>query len=165
MKKLLTLALLGMLGSTGSLAAQARAIAAAPNAVYVELLGNGLLYTLNYDRLVTPNVAARVGFMGLGAASDSASAAVVAAPLMVSYLFGGGSSHLETGIGVMLAAGAVDEVEGFEDESFSGAIGTATVGYRYQRPGGGFVFRAGVTPFFDTSGIAPWIGLSLGYGF
>jgi len=164
MKKLVMLALLALIG-TSAAAAQERALPAAPNAVYLELAGNGLLYTLNYDRLLTPNVAARVGFMGLGAASDSASAGIVAAPLMVSYLFGQGNSHFETGLGVMLAAGAVDEVEGFEDESFSGAVGTATIGYRYQRPGGGFVFRAGVTPFFDTGGIAPWIGLSLGYGF
>jgi hypothetical protein len=165
MNRLVMLTLLSLLGPAGTAAAQARALPSAPNAVYLELAGNGLLYSLNYDRLLAPKIAARVGVMGLGAASDTSSAAVLAAPLMVSYLFGEGNSHFETGIGVMLAAGAVDEVEGFEDESFSGAVGTATVGYRYRRPGGGFVFRAGVTPFFNTSGIGPWIGLSFGYGF
>ena len=165
MKKLILCALAALLASAGSAAAQGRALPAAPNAMYVELLGNGGLYSLNYDRLLTPRVAARVGFMGLGAATDSVSGGVIAAPLMVSYLFGEGNSHLETGVGVMLAAGAIDDVADFEDESFSGAIGTATIGYRYQRPGGGFVFRVGVTPLFDTTGIAPWIGLSLGYGF
>ena len=165
MKKILLSALIALAATAGSGAAQDRALPAAPNAVYLELGGNGLLYSLNYDRLLTPRVAARVGFMGLGAATDSVSGGVIAAPLMVSYLFGEGNSHFETGLGVMLAAGAIDEVGELEDEGFSGAIGTATVGYRYQRPGGGFVFRAGVTPLFDTSGIAPWVGISLGYGF
>ena len=165
MKKFVMTALLALAASAGSAAAQDRVMPSAPNAVYVELLGNGLLYSLNYDRLLTPNIAARVGVTGLAAASDSAAAGVFGTPLMVSYLFGRGNSHLETGVGVLLVAGGVENVEGFEDESFSGAIGTATIGYRYQRPGGGFVFRAGVTPFFNTNGIGPWVGLSLGYGF
>lgn len=165
MRKMVMSALVALLAWTGSAEAQSRPLPAAPNAVYLELLGNGLFYSLNYDRLLTPNVAARVGLSGFGAATDSASAGVIATPLMVSYLFGQGNSHFETGVGLLLAAGGVENVEGFEDESFNGAIGTATIGYRYQRPGGGFVFRAGVTPMFDTSGIAPWFGLSLGYGF
>jgi hypothetical protein len=136
MKKLVMTALLAMLGSAGAAAAQAPTLATAPNAVYVELLGNGGAYSVNYDRLLTLKVAARVGVMGLGIATDSGSAGVLAAPVMVSYLFGEGSHHFETGIGLMLAAGAIEEVEGLEDESFSGAVGTATIGYRYQRPGG-----------------------------
>ena len=165
MQKLLLSALVALLATAGNASAQSRALPSAPNAVYLELAGNGLLYSLNYDRLLTRNIAARVGFMGLGAATDSVSGGVVAAPLMVSYLFGEGNSHFETGLGVMLAAGAIDEVGEMQDEGFSGAIGTATLGYRYQRPGGGFLFRIGVTPLFDTSGIAPWLGVSFGYGF
>ena len=165
MKKLLMSVAITLLATAGGLSAQDRALPKAPNAVYFELFGNGLLYSLNYDRLLTPKIAARVGFMGLAAADDSSSAGVIATPLMVSYLFGEGNSHFETGIGVMLAAGGVESVEGFEDESFCGAVGTATLGYRYQRPGGGFVFRAGVTPMFNTSNVAPWFGISLGYGF
>ena len=137
----------------------------APNAVYVELLGNGLLYSVNYDRLVAPHVSARVGVAALAAADGGSSAAVVAAPLMVNYLFGKGSSRFETGVGILLASGSVENVEGAEDDSFSGAVGTATLGYRYQRPGGGFFFRTGLTPFFGTGGIAPWFGISFGYGF
>ena len=62
-------------------------------------------------------------------------------------------------------------------------LGTATVGYRYQRADGGFIFRAGFTPFFgifsgekefvpyvptqyeDNFSFVPWAGFSLGYGF
>ena len=165
MKKLVLYALAAVaLASPAAYAQDAARPVTARNAAYVELLGNGLLYSMNYDRMITPRVSARVGIMGLGAATDSASAGIIAAPVMVNYLFGEGNSHLETGIGLMLASGSVDDVEGFEDESFSGAVGTATLGYRYQRPAGGFVFRAGLTPFFGTDGIAPWFGISFGYG-
>jgi hypothetical protein len=137
----------------------------ARNAFYIELLGNGLLYSINYDRLLTDQISGRVGLMVIGAASDSSAAAVIAAPIMANYLFGRGNSHFETGIGVTLMSGAVDNVGEIDDEGFSGAVGTATLGYRYQRPGGGFVFRAGLTPFFGRGGILPWFGLSFGYGF
>lgn len=138
-----------------------------PNAAYLELLGNGLLYSLNYDRFLTAHLTGRVGLFVL-AAQDSdgeGSGAVLATPVLVNYLFGRGNHHLETGIGATLLAGAIEDLEDEVDESFSGAVGTATLGYRYQRPGGGFVFRAGVTPFFGAGGIAPWFGVSFGYSF
>jgi hypothetical protein len=137
----------------------------ARNAFYVELLGNGLLYSLNYDRLFADQISGRVGIMLIGAANDTSAAGVIAAPILANYLFGRGNSHFEAGIGITLMSGAVENVEEIEEEGFSGAVGTATLGYRYQRPGGGFVFRAGLTPFFGGGGILPWFGLSFGYGF
>lgn len=153
----------GWLAAAPTLAAQ-QAVTA-PNAVYVELLGNGLLYTLNYDRLFTPHVSGRVGLMLLAAGNGESAAGVLATPLMVNYLVGEGNSHFEAGAGILLINGAVDNVGTAEDEGFSGSVGTATLGYRYQRPGGGFIFRIGVTPFFGLSGGAPWAGISFGYGF
>lgn len=165
MKKLVLFALVAVAIAAPAASAQETASpVTARNAFYVELLGNGILYSLNYDRMITPKVSARVGVAALAAADDSTSAGVVAAPIMVNYLFGEGNSHFETGVGLMLASGAVDEVGDEEDDAFSGAVGTATLGYRYQRPGGGFVFRAGLTPFFSTDGILPWFGVSFGYG-
>jgi hypothetical protein len=146
----------------------ARAQAPAPtarNAFYLELGGNTILYSLNYDRLFTDKVSGRVGVMFFGAADEDSSAGVVATPIMASYLWGEGNSRFETGAGLLLVSGGVENVEGFEDEGFSGAVGTATLGYRYQRPAGGFVFRAGVTPVFSLYGIAPWFGISFGYSF
>ena len=137
----------------------------ARNAFYIELLGNGLLYSVNYDRLFADQISGRVGLMVIGAANDSSAAAVIAAPIMANYLFGRGNSHFEAGVGITLMTGAVENVEEIEDEGFSGAVGTATLGYRYQRPDGGFIFRAGLTPFFGRGGIVPWFGLSFGYGF
>ena len=157
--------LLGLLLAPGAARAQEAPAPAARNAFYLELGGNALLYSINYDRLLTDRVAARVGAMFLGAADEDSAAGVVGAPIMASYLWGGGSSRFETGVGILLVSGGIENVEGYEDEDFSGAAGTATLGYRYQRPTGGFVFRAGVTPIFSLDGIGPWFGVSFGYAF
>ena len=141
----------------------------ARNAVYVELLGNGLFYSVNYDRLLTPKVAGRVGLMFATAEDDEGDSGTFAiVPLMGSYLWGDGNSHFETGIGLAVATANFDFEGGFDlDESGSttGVYGTGVLGYRYQRPGGGFLFRVGLTPVFTTNDFAPWFGLSFGYAF
>lgn len=156
--------ILALLLAPGAARAQAPA-PTARNAFYVELGGNALLYTLNYDRLLTDRVSGRVGVMFLGAADEDSSAGVVGAPIMASYLWGEGNSRFETGAGLLLLSGGIENVEGYEDEDFSGTVGTATLGYRYQRPAGGFVFRAGLTPIFNLGGVVPWFGVSFGYAF
>jgi hypothetical protein len=140
----------------------------ARNAVYVELLGNALLYSVNYDRLFTPNVAGRVGLMFVAAEDDDGDSGTAAIfPLMGSYLWGDGNSHFETGIGLAVATASfdVDEIDIDESGGGTGVYGTGVLGYRYQRPGGGFLFRVGLTPVFTTSDFAPWFGLSFGYAF
>jgi hypothetical protein len=48
-------------------------------------------------------------------------------------------------------------------------VGTATIGYRYSDPAGGFVFRAGYTPLIfvttEQKDIFHWGGMSFGYRF
>ncbi|HEX8696164.1 MAG TPA: hypothetical protein VF746_27350 [Longimicrobium sp.] len=143
----------------------------ARNAVYVELLGSGLLYSINYDRLITPSVAGRVGFMFVRAEDDSGDSGTIAiAPITASKLWGNGSSHFETGVGLAVATadfdfGELDDFDEDADLSSTTVYGTGVLGYRYQRPGGGFLFRVGLTPIFTTNDFAPWFGLSFGYAF
>lgn len=113
------------------------------NAFFVELFGNALYGSLNYERALAPNLSARVGLGPLGPTGT----------LMLSYLSGTGSHRLETGGGLLLRAGS------------SNVLGTATMGYRYQRPTGGPLFRAGFTPLVGGGGVAPWFGISFGVGF
>ncbi|MGE3669493.1 MAG: hypothetical protein AB7K71_07525, partial [Polyangiaceae bacterium] len=47
---------------TGTDEAEAPSTRSAKNSLYIELLGNGGLYSLNYERNLTDDVAARVGF-------------------------------------------------------------------------------------------------------
>src|SRR6185503_3198370 len=94
-----------LLFSAAPLAAQtAPAGRTAFNAVYLEVGGNGLLYSINYDRILPSNLALRAGlsYMSVSATSGSASASanIVGIPLTFSYLAGGaGSLKFEVGAG------------------------------------------------------------------
>jgi len=135
--------------------------------VYGEIGGNGLALTVNYERRFSPSIAGRVGFSYVTTheepSGDEDSAVIV--PLMVNYLTNpAGAHHFELGAGITVAAGDTSGWASDIDEEFSTVVGTGTIGYRFQRPGRGFVFRAGLTPFFDGDGITPWAGVSFGYG-
>lgn len=154
-----------------------------PNSVYLELGGNGLFYSINYDRLFTKSFGGRVGAGYISPSSVSTGTF----PLMAYYLIGSGNSKLELGLGANVILQPENQSFSFassEDEEFegSGVLGTATVGYRYQRAEGGIVFRAGLTPQFgkfvretllpsyqyvteDVFKFQIWIGISIGYAF
>ena len=137
-----------------------------PNSIYLELLGNGLFYSLNYDRMITESFGARVGIGYV----QPIEASLTTVPIMAHYLVGSGSSKLELGFGAcMLLQPDWSGLSfiGSEDKEARGSqiLGTATLGYRYQRTDGGFVFRVGVTPFFGVMGFNLTGGLSFGYGF
>jgi len=143
---------------------QSMSLPSAKSAAYVEIAGNGLLYTVNYDRYFTPQISGRVGLMRAGVSGVS----LTAIPLTANYFIGSGGSKLELGVGPQIFIVGID-VEGGEfagfDEEGAAIAGTATVGYRYQPRDGGFVFRIGFTPSFSQFGFLPWAGLSLGYSF
>lgn len=129
----------------------------ARDAVYLEAGGNGLLYTINYDHRFTDVVSVRAGMMVLG---------VVAAPVTVNALLGGGSHRLELGAGALLLSAPghlADQTDGAAD--LRAVTATATVGYRFQPERGGMVVRAGFTPILVHGAGLPWFGVSVGYAF
>jgi len=137
------------------------------NAFYFEVLGQGLLYSVNFDHRFTENIAARVGFSSfiIEFISD---VSIITIPLMVEYLSGHGDSHLEVGLGIVPIHGSLSTSFFGTTEGSVGAwavIGTATLGYRYQPRTEGLLFRIGVTPLFDSRAAQIWGGLSLGYAF
>lgn len=143
----------------------------AKNAMYLELLGNGLLYSINYDRAFTDSLTGRIGFsyfsLSASSGSSSAKATFMTFPVMANYLVGGGNHNLELGLGALiLYAGAEVGSDGATASGEGvGVAGTGTVGYRYQPMDGGFVFRVGFTPVFTENGFFGWGGLSLGGAF
>jgi hypothetical protein len=147
----------------------------ANNAVYIEGLGNGAAYSINYERLIVDELAFRIGFsyIQFDAPEDSVSdtTTLVMAPLMLSYYgIGNDRHHLELGLGAVLGYASTETSSPAAASTGSGVgvIGTATVGYRFQPREGGFVFRAGFTPLFaadDALGFQPWFGVSLGGAF
>jgi len=152
----------------------------AQSAIFLELGGNALVYSVNIDRMIDDNKGFRIGigYMGLsagtvnsdGTAEDDVSASMLLVPAMFNFFVGSqdkynhlGSSKLELGIGAIL----VSANGKFGSTSFSGTGvgGTATIGYRYQPYDGGFVFRIGFTPVFAASTFFPWAGISFGLAF
>lgn len=165
----------------------------AKNTVYAELLGNGGLYSVNYDRLVARNISIRAGISYWGftygdTPSSKLSTYSTTIPLSASYLFNfaGTPSNIELGIGstiliATISAEGIDNVSGgkvsFSTTGYS-MIGVPIIGYRLQPQLGGFNFRAIITPFipiahtagptssiFSFSSIVILGGLSFGYTF
>ena len=153
------------LGRAGRLATAACVSAGAPfvprsagaqlagaNSVYAELLGNGGLYSVNFDRRLGAGAASvRVGVAswettgGFFSPSDERQR-FVTVPVLLNALTGTGTHHLEVGAGVLL--GSQTTTGGGLSTRSSFVDATGTLGYRRQRPGRGWVFRAGLTPFY-----------------
>jgi hypothetical protein len=136
----------------------------AKNGLFVELLGNGIFYSLNYERFVTDDIAIRlgVGYFSLSASagSSSASASIFSLPLMFEYMgIGSADDKLELGIGPLIfytsasASGIGDTAKG----SGTFLFGTATIGYRHIPHDGGFNFKIGFTPIFGKFGFVPYL--------
>lgn len=127
------------------------------NSIYVELGGNSLAYSLNYDYTfsLAENTKLAVG-AGLGyytmhsyanGPTPTETNLFFFTP-EANLLFGKKSHHLEMGASLLLFA-----------------FPALRIGYRYQRPQGGFLFRVGFTPFVPNLDFVPWGGISFGYTF
>jgi hypothetical protein len=166
----------------------------AKNTVYVEAAGNGGIYSVNYDRLVTRNISVRAGVSYyktrfLDASSIYTSIYSITIPLSASYLFNfaGTPSNIELGIGstifiTTILDEGIDNVSGANvslSRTGYSAMCIPIIGYRLQPQLGGFNFRAIITPFIPItkstveprnsvfsvfSGRFYW-GLSFGYTF
>jgi hypothetical protein len=155
----------------------------AKNAIYLDLAGPGLIYSLNYDREIIPDLSARIGisYLSMGAsASDgsgnttaSAEFSYLAIPITASYLVIGSENNMfEVGGGPVImnfsGSGLIESDD--EDVSAGGSVTTVALtglaGYRHQPADGGFVFRIGLSPMMTFgAGFLPWGYLSLGAAF
>jgi hypothetical protein len=135
------------------------------NSLYLELGGNALVYSINYDRILSNAFSVRggIGYYSLEDDLEGGdnSVSLAAFPLTLNYLLGSGSSRLELGAGLVILTGSADL--GGVSTSNASVIGTATFAYRYQKPMGGIFFKAGFTPFISGGSFIPWFGLSVGY--
>lgn len=145
----------------------------AKNVVYLELLGSGLLYSVNYERMLSNDMSVRAGFSywsmsassGNGQSSSSAKLEVMTAPLLFNYFVGGRNHQLELGAGGVVVYASASASSGSSSKLSGegvGVAGTGVVGYRYSPADGGFVFRAGFTPLVGKGGVLPWGGVSFG---
>lgn len=149
---------------TGTVCAQETSAGPRAQNIFVELGGQGLLMTANYDTRFTDRRDGIGGRAGIGyIASDGNSAMTI--PLSFNYLLGKDKRFFEMGLGATILA-TKGEPDNFFDGNNSNVIGTMSFAYRLQPVDRGFSFRAGITPIFNKDFFIPYYGgLSLGYTF
>jgi hypothetical protein len=141
----------------------------ARNAVHFELGGSAIVPSFNYERRLNANWFGRVGVSVIvgESADEEDSDTTFVVPLTASYVSRPAANHhLEVGGGVTIASGDRQDFPDYgdeDDEEFSTAFLTGLVGYRYQKPQGGFQFRAVFTPIVGGGDFLPWAGVSFGY--
>lgn len=143
-------------------------------ALYIELGGQGIGLSANVDYRFTPHCTARFGVTTALLASG-----VVAAAHYISGIHS--AHHFEAGFGLNV----MEAANFFGGNSISVLFPCLILGYRYQPPDGGVVFRISFTPFFtihtaEAPGgrgesdsqesiiqveVFPWAGISIGYCF
>jgi hypothetical protein len=134
------------------------------NQLYLELGGNGLIYSINYERFLSENFTIRGGF-GITPGFFFVEGTFIDIPVTASYLIGSERSKLEMGLGATFLASSNVEVFGLDSGDQSLIILTGIVGYRYTSPSG-FVFRIFFTPLYSSEGdppFVPYFGLSFGF--
>lgn len=147
----------------------------APVSLFFELLGNGGAYSINADYLLAPAYSVRIGYVTWTAPHlFGGYEELTAFPLLINYLIGRGNHKLETGAGILYGHYKSANSGGELTEDYTFATLTGTLSYRYQRPHGGFFFKAGLTPFYSFANeekaypedeFFPWFGISWGFSF
>jgi len=137
------------------------------NSLYFEAFGNGIVYSINYEHLFTDNLGGRIGFMYLPSLDIifTSTESLITVPIILNY-FIGGNHKLELGGGIVYVSVAEIDFLGLKDKNGGSAvIGTAVVGYRYQPKHSGFLFKIGLTPFFNKEGAFVSGGVGIGFNF
>jgi hypothetical protein len=160
----------------------------APNSIYLEGLGAGLAYSLNYERMVVDDVGVRVGFSYMSFSANasspngsvSSSASFVTVPITASYIgLRSRKSALELGGGMSLnyASGNASGLGASASGSGVSPLGVAMVGYRlHPVDHAGFQFRVGLMALLGEGlgfsnpdptklGVLPWGYISFGASF
>jgi len=137
-------------------------------AVYLELAGNGIGYSFNYDqrfenRLDGLGFKVGASYFALGGTSAATF------PFGLNYLLGKRGKYFELGLGAtyLLASDRTNTLARGNDQTFAdGITGNMILGYRSEPVDGGFLFRASITPFFGNGIFWPlFAGISVGYAF
>ena len=136
--------------------------------VFVEVLGNGIIMSLNYDMRLQRHKNDGVGFrvgMGLGEyfpKIENDLNRYISLPVNLNYIVGKQRSGLETGIGITPQISLTT----LEDNPQTKSIGYLNMGYRFQPLKDGLILRAVWTPYYyNKEFYTNWAGVSVGYSF
>lgn len=129
--------------------------------VFLELVGNTGILSLNYDRRFSEGsngLGGRIGIgLGEGRAGHTFPEIAVTVPVVINYLLGSGPHYLETGVG--LTIGSTEFGEKLKSSYF-----VPNLGYRFQKLAGGFTMRIVASPFLGGGSRYP-VAVSFGVGF
>ncbi len=128
------------------------------NTLYLELGGNCVWYSINYEKEVVSNFSPRIGiaimpiseFSNSGKRSDSKIFATIIANYFADL---NENNKIELGGGLAYGLGEI--------------FPTTTVGYRYSPKDGGMIFKLTFTPLLDQKlfSVFPWFGVGFGIKF
>jgi hypothetical protein len=160
-RALVIAALAGLLIGAAAGPAAAQPYFVRTNTVYAEALGSGGMISANFEKLVSDEVAVRIGVGGTFA--WFAESLVV--PATVSYLVGGRNSFLELGTGVSMFVIPDDFLTQDDDPLYdmqdSQVAAAAILGYRYMGDHGLFL-RLAFTPLVTEEGFEASAGAAFG---
>lgn len=140
-------------------------------AIYVELMGNGLIYSLNYESRFTAKTGGIGGRIGISHFGDALSV-----PILLNYLIGKKDSNkfFEIGAGITY----LNYTEPYEigDRTFEEqTLATFSIMFRRHPRYGKWMWKVGLTPVIGYLGedddgkaemqIWPWIGIGIGRAF
>lgn len=144
-----------------------------PNVIGVELLGQGVLYSIFYDRVLNDDLVAGFGY-GVAptetAAGGNTGVSAAFIPVHVNYYFTRDQGSFYGTGGVTIVTNP-DEIAGTQSKlsiselRYSDSPILPVVGIGYENRGDmGFLFRGTAYAIFADT-ISPWIGFSFGYAF
>ena len=143
-----------------------------PNAITLEGLGRGLLWSINYDRAFASYFAVGAGFSTYSITFFGQTSTTYAIPLYFNYSPNVGNHRFQLTAGTRLILAQVITTDIFTGAVTSSAWGIGVgpfggLGYEF-RADGGFIFR--LLAYLHVTGSAslpvlPWLGLSLGWAF
>ncbi len=133
-----------------------------PNDFTIELGGKCFVYSMGYQRNISPNFAldAAISYIGGGTSYDSVGVFFLTGGARLYMLKKDSSPYLSGGV-AWVSAGA--NAGPFSDAA-SAVYFYISPGFEY-RASGGFVFRGGVYLLFVEDSFFVWPGLSLGIAF
>ena len=143
------------------------------NSVYVEFLGNGLVLSLNYERILY-NGPVNFGVRGgLGYSPEDGERAIYTIPFEIVVIFGNKKHHIELGAGISYYL-KVNKSKHYHDNrkhtNYSIMV-YPRIGYRY-KGNKGLLIRVGYTPVLELPALDlfdkpfhPFGGISIGYSF
>lgn len=143
------------------------------NTIYAEALGSGGFYSINYDRLVILRQKQVYGFR-IGTSFYGKSSATVNLIGELFTIVGKGNHHGDFGIGLTkVNQRGLDLGVSSSTSRYTTLYAVPRVSYRYQKPTGGLMLRAGFTPIAKLTNrvdstkfsFGPWLGLAVGYNF